>query len=182
MWMSIGILIAAAMSGQDPASGTAPEPAPEPRYGRLRAAADAEMARRASQANEGEADDSEADWGMNRYANRPRLPLNQRVEQDCADGARPPDESAAACRERITEAVIRESLARGEAARGASDWTEAEEREWVQAPRRSPIDRLRDCRQSSERSRDGDSSSWSVRCGDQDGPAARALDSVLRGN
>ena len=148
MWVSVGMMMAAALAGQEPAAQTAP-------------------------------DDDAAAWGFDLYAERPRPTLTERMERDCAEAARPADEDEAACRERITEAVIQDSLARGNATRRVPDWTEQNEREWVAAPRRNPIDRLRDCRQSSERSRDGERSSWSVRCGDQDGPAAQALDRLL---
>ncbi len=149
MWVSVGMMMAAALAGQEPPT----EPAP---------------------------DDTAAAWGFDLYAERPRLTLAQRMEQDCAEAARPADEDEAACRERITEAVIQDSLSRGNTTQRVPEWTEENEREWVQAPRRNPIDRLRDCRQSSQRSQDGERSSWSVRCGDQDGPAAQALDRLLR--
>ena len=168
MWISGALMIAAALAGQEPPA----QPGVSTRYGDLRAAVQAERDRRAAR-------DTEEAWGLDLEANRPRLPLAQRLETSCADDARGPDETEVACRERITEAVIQESLARGGATRDTPDWTEAEEREWVRAPATNPSNRLRNCRQSSERSRDNDSASWSIRCGDQDGPAAEALDRLL---
>lgn len=177
MWISVGVLIAAAMTGQEPQT----EPPAAPRYGRLSASANAAAARRAGEqpAADAPSDDTAESWGLDLYAMQPRLTLTERMERDCAEAARPAEEDEAACHERITEAVIQESLTRGNATRRVPDWTEENEREWVAAPRRNPIDRLRDCRQSSERSRDGERSSWTVRCGDQDGPAAQALDRLL---
>ncbi len=169
MWISGALMIAAALAGQDPPA----QPEAAPRYGRLRAAVQAEMDRRNGTA------ESDDDRGFGLYADRPRLSLAQRLESACADDTRGPDETEVACRERITEAVIQESLARGGATRQTPDWTEAEEREWVRAPVTNPVDRLRNCRQSAQRSQDGDAASWSIRCGDQDGPAAEALDRLL---
>ena len=170
MGISGALMIAAALAGQD-----APlQPDAAPRYGRLRAAVQAETDRRAATA--------EDDQGFDPDAERPRLSLAQRLDAACAEDARGPDESQAACRERITEAVIQESLARGGAMTRTTDWTAAEEREWLRAPAATPIDRLRDCRQSTKRSGDGESASWSIRCGDQDGPAAEALDRLLDGD
>ena len=168
MWVSVGMMMAAALTGQEPPT----EPVRQ-----YRNVIDAELARRAADSDE--PDDTAESWGLEI---QPRLTVSQRMDRDCADGVRAADESQAACRERIAEAAIQDSLARGDVTRRTSEWTEENEREWVRAPRRNPIDRLRDCRQSSERSQDGERSSWSswsVRCGDQDGPAAQALERLL---
>jgi hypothetical protein len=172
MWISGALMIAAALAGQEPPA----RPEVGARYGHLRAAVEAERERRSAAADEID------DRGFDLDAERPRLSLAQRFEIACAEDARGPDESEAACRERVTEAVIQESLARGGATNRTTDWTEAEEREWVRAPATNPADRLRNCRQSSQRSQDGDTASWSIRCGDQDGPASEALNRLLNGD
>ena len=159
MWVSGVLIIAATLAVQEAPAQT--EPAH--RYGGLRAAAT-------------------DDWGFELYAARPRLSLAQRLENECSQENRDPLETESACRERVTEVVIQESLSRGDAARTETDWSEADEQRQVRAQHRNPMDRLRDCRRSSTRSQDGASSSWSIRCGDQDGPAAQALDAVLRGD
>lgn len=167
MWISGALMIAAALAGQEPPA----QPEAVARYGDLRAAVQAERDRRAAR-------DTEEAWGLDLNANPPRLSLSQRLDRACADATRSPDESQATCHERVTEAVIEESLARGATSR-PTDWTEAEEREWVQTPATNPVDRLRNCRQSAQRSQDGDTASWSIRCGDQDGPAAETLNRLL---
>lgn len=176
MWVSGALMIAAMLAGQNPPA----QLEAEPRYGRLRAAVQAERDRRDAENVEPPAETD--DWGFHLYAARPRLSLAQRLESECSQEARDPLETESACRERVTEVVIQESLSRGGAARIETDWSEADEQRWVRAEPRNPMDRLRDCRRSSTRSQDGASSSWSIRCGDQDGPAAQALDAVLRGN
>ena len=171
MWVSVSLIIAATLTGQD---GQAPSVEPAPRYGSLRAAANAELARRAV-----ESGDEAASWGIDLGEAPARLNLSQRLQRECAQTARAADEDEAACRERIIEGVIQDSLARGGAMDRAGDWSEVEEGRWVQAPARNPADRLGNCRQSSQRSQDGETSSWSIRCGDRDGPAAEALDRLL---
>ncbi|MFT4955821.1 MAG: hypothetical protein ACI8U3_002220 [Brevundimonas sp.] len=176
MWVSGVLIIAATLAVQEAPAQT--EPAH--RYGQLRAAVQVEMERR--DADNVETPAGTDDWGFELYAARPRLSLAQRLENECSQENRDPLETESACRERVTEVVIQESLSRGDAARTETDWSEADEQRQVRAQHRNPMDRLRDCRRSSTRSQDGASSSWSIRCGDQDGPAAQALDAVLRGD
>ena len=172
MWIAGALIIAATLAAQEQLV----QPEPGARYGQLRDAAQTERDRRDAQNADTSGTD---DWGFDLYAARPRLSLAQRLENQCAELARATVETESACRERVTEIVIRESLARGDAARTDADWTQADEQRWIRAEPRNPIDRLRDCRRSSTRSQNGESSSWSIRCGDQDGPAAQALESLF---
>ena len=173
MWIAGALIIAATLAAQEQPT----QPEAGGRYGQLRAAVQTEMDRR--DAENADTASRTDEWGFDLYAARPRLSLAQQLESECAEQARDPVETENACRERVTEVVIRESLSRGDAARTDADWTQADEQRWIRAEPRNPIDRLRDCRRSSTRSQNGESSSWSIRCGDQDGPAAQALESLF---